>query len=228
MKTKNRTKKMFKIALVVLGVISLCFVLSTCIAVMLTPDEEIVLVEVTATPTISLVVTTAYNATNEAMILATPSLTPTTVPAVTPTATPIPTVMSTAIPETREESQYHVEMPRLMDRYIVVFSTVGSLSGQAGTDPNLLRDTRWREDIAQALAEMLLVGFEVRALEPPPHFEKTHELLSQATVHFDASVYLLADGIDNLDPSLFTQAAEEIALGTELIEQATEALPDSY
>jgi len=93
MKTKNRR-------MIVLVALLLCFVLSTCIAakmfkiaLMLTPDEEVVVVEVTATPTIPLVVTTAYNATNEAKILDTSTFTP------CPTDTPTPTVMPTATAE---------------------------------------------------------------------------------------------------------------------------------
>jgi len=226
MKTKNRTKKMFKIALVVFGVISLCFVLSTCIAVVLTSGEEVVVVEVTATPTVPLVVTTAYNATNEAKILATPAPTPypTNTPAPTPTNIPEPT--PTQKPES--VSLYHVEMPKLVNRYAEAFSSIGSLTGQAGTDVTLLRDVGWMEDISQVLAEILVVGFEIRALEPPPPFEETHKLLIQASEHFDASVYLFADGVDNLDPLLIEQATEEMALGGNLVEQATEALPDSY
>ena len=92
MKTKNRTKKMLKIALIVLGVISLCFMLSTCIAVVLTSDEEVVVVEVTVAPTVPLVVTTAYNATNEAKILVTSTSQPTDTPVPTPTNTPEPTL----------------------------------------------------------------------------------------------------------------------------------------
>ena len=81
MKTKERIKGMLptvtQVALVVFGIFLLLFGVVTMVLV---PDGEIVVVVVMATPTVPLVVTTGYNATNEAKILATPSPTPTVTP----------------------------------------------------------------------------------------------------------------------------------------------------
>ena len=84
---QERRKKVFRIVVIVLALALICFVSFLCMVIVLTPDEEVTIVEVTSTPTVPLVVTIADNATNEAKILA---MTPEPTVIIEPTATQSP------------------------------------------------------------------------------------------------------------------------------------------
>ena len=114
-------------------------------------------------------------------------------------------------------------MMPLMARYSEAFFALGDLSSVPEFDDDGFAPS-WKAKMAPILAEILLVGAEIREVQPPPQLEEVHSLLVEATYHYDAGVYLLAEGIDSLDISLIDQAGEEIQLGNQLLEDSTKMM----
>jgi hypothetical protein len=72
----------------------------------------------------------------------------------------------------------------------------------------------------------MLLNEDIRTLDPPERFVDVNSYLVDAAEHFGKFVDLYAEGIDELDADKINRATEELLLGSEAINQATEEMAE--
>lgn len=211
-------KRKWRRALVVLGgLLALSCIAFCAFAFLAVGEAPATMPASTPVPTIQAVATQAVAPTQ----MPTPTL---YVPA--PTAIPMPTPVLTLVPvgENENEMEYLKVTTSLLERYSKAALAVSEMASQVEFDASGDFASWWKAEMTLAFAEVLFVGAEIREVQPPPRFEEAHSLLSEATAHADAGIFLWAEGIDSLDASLIGQAADELNLAAQLIEDYNEAI----
>lgn len=156
---------------------------------------------------------------------------PTPEPAPTPAPAPAPTPAPTPAPETTEvappaeptitpsEQAYVTTIADQTTTVGKAFTELGELSqnSQMGND-------QWTLKVAAQLATIRIVYDKTMEVDPPSSMAEIHLKYIQAMKHFNDATYLIAQGVDELDPSLLDTATQEILTGNQLIEEATQLM----
>lgn len=136
--------------------------------------------------------------------------------------TPIPADASGFTPAERAYGAYMV--PRL-DVIGSALSSMQQLSVQAGDQPGLIRDDRWRGLVVLSLASMRAAGAEIQRYDPiPPRFAALDETMVDLGKELIHTADEYAAGIDDLDGARIQNATRSLARAKALMEQGTEQI----
>lgn len=139
---------------------------------------------------------------------------PTYTPVSAPTATvsPAPTVSS-------EHTNYALAVAKLCEEYVDALEQIRLLLLRAADDPDLLFTEDWLTEIGFHILEIGTLGVATRELEPPALFVDPHADLVEATEHFDQSMRLLIEWLDNHEVAKLEASAREMQMAQECLER---------
>lgn len=172
-----------------------------------------------------------------ATITQTPTPGPTSTPSHTPrptntlrpsatstiTLTPEPTNTATPSPDPTVVA-YLSRIASITDDYQLALTQIATLSQQASEDPTLFLDEDWKFDMIIALAILLVEEDALQEITPPAEYQEMHDVLLEAAAHYSLAATLMEQGINNIDLDAINQAAVEMQLGIEKIQEANELL----
>lgn len=119
------------------------------------------------------------------------------------------------------EQEYGDFMINVYQQLPSFFDEITALSTDAVNDPMLILENSWREDIVLNYELMTALMQQIKDFENvPPLFQESHSLQVKAADEFIASKEKFYDGIDNMDATLITEAAEHMSAGSSYIKQA--------
>lgn len=93
-------------------------------------------------------------------------------------------------------------------------------------DPTVFADEAWRTEVLATFALPRATQTYLQSVDAPDEFDVSHDLLSQAVDASVTSGEFFTAGLLNNDPASIQLAAEYLGDSTDLIVQATAALPD--
>jgi hypothetical protein len=122
---------------------------------------------------------------------------------------------------TSDEQAYAITIANHADILSETFTELAGLMA----NPQL-GDDEWTLNVATQLAIIRLLYDEAIEVTPPSSMANIHQKYVQAMSHYEAATHLIAQGIDELDPSLIDQATEELLRGGQLINEATQLIDE--
>lgn len=153
-----------------------------------------------------------------------PTATPTSTSVPSPTATvkpsPSPTIAATPTPLS-EYLEYAQEIGLISEEYREALKKIGSLLAEAEQEPELLFDEDWRTEIDLWMIGILMLGEWIREVQPPIVFADAHADMLEATEHYDNAMLLLAEWLEEFDPTKLQEAVVEMALATQCLKDST-------
>ena len=138
----------------------------------------------------------------------------------TVTAKDADNVPQVAAPSEDAVLRYQSALVTISQAYSDIMTEIAELSNAASENPLVVLNEDWRSSTATALATLLSLGDEVRALAPPDGWQGVHAEMLSAVGHFQTMVDLSTEGLDKYDAALLRLAADELQLGNEALQRA--------
>lgn len=160
----------------------------------------------------------AAGASTPAVATATPPAPPTQPPTQAPTepATEVPSP-TTELPEfTAAECLYMLTVQEQTGVFSEALTEVSELL----SEPEFLSD-EWIFGVAAQLAAIRVTYDDASALDPPTSLRQVHEAYIEGLSKLNDATFLIAEGIDNLDPEPLLEATDLMLEGTQDIGRTT-------
>lgn len=160
-----------------------------------------------APPTLTeLVPTTAVSTATTAPL---PTATPLPTNTLAPTATEIPTETTSAQDEISANYRNQViSISLILSGEMDHFS---NLNNQASTNPNLILDPDWNQDVRSTLADLVLYSNQLSNLDPvPSEMQNVQIWLNKLGPEMEALQQDYLYGLDNLDANALTRASNHL------------------
>lgn len=176
---------------------------------------------VTPTPIPTKMLTKTPAPTKQSNLTRTP--TPTRTPTTAPTAT---TRSGISVQDRQLIEDYTSDIYPILLEYSSAFKEISTLFSEMPSSPAQILTSQWRIDLIYQLARVKASGNQLRKLTAPPVAKAVHNQLLIGAEHYDNSVNLLADWLDNFDEESIEQVSKEVDSGQAAFDEAQRLLDE--
>jgi hypothetical protein len=148
----------------------------------------------------------------------TPTPKPTKTP-VPPTPTPAPPTATPTPGLSAEEQAYVSEMGNILYDFNLYQLKLLELIDEVSRHGWLLTDIEWKGEMIGVLASFSVRGEKLRALEPPPRYQGSHQAYVQMSQHYDRMCELMVRGLDQMSSEKISQAISEMEVAMDYFSQ---------